>query len=110
MFGALFVDVVCCLDEVKVGDVYFFSKTRNSDMILLYKRVQNFLLIINFFFFKTSETFHFIVVRFQAPEMFDFIAFNVALHFFIALHLKSGVKTKEEGEQLYFSSCNLNFF
>ena len=56
MFGALFVDVVCCLDEVKVGDVYFFSKTRNSDMILLYKRVQNFLLII-FFFSKLQKRF-----------------------------------------------------
>ena len=33
------------------------------------------------FFFKTSETFDFIVVRFQAPEMFDFIVFNVALSF-----------------------------
>ena len=35
MFGVLFVDVVCWLDEVKVEDVFFFTKIRNSDMILL---------------------------------------------------------------------------
>ena len=55
-----------------------------------------------FFFFKTSETFDFIVVRFQAPEMFDFIVFNVALCFFIiALHLKSGVKTNGESSYIF---------
>ena len=56
----------------------------------------------NIVFLKTSETFHFIVVRFQAPEMFDFIEFNVTLRFFInALHLKSGVKTKGESSYIF---------
>ena len=35
MFGVLFVDAVCLLDEVKVEDVFLFAKIRNSDMILL---------------------------------------------------------------------------
>ena len=56
----------------------------------------------NYCFFKTSETFDFTVVRFQAPEMFNFIVFNVALRFFIiALHLKSGVKTKGESSYIF---------
>ena len=64
MFGVLFVDFVCLLD--------------------FYKREKNFLLITNtVFFFKTSETFDFIFVRFQAPETFAFIVFNVALRFLL---------------------------
>ena len=35
MFGVLFVDVVCRLDEVKVEDVFSFAKIRSSDMVLL---------------------------------------------------------------------------
>ena len=62
------------------------------------------------FFFKTSETFDFIVVRFQAPEMFDFIVFNVALRFFIiALHLKSGVKTKGESSYIFLLVISTSF-
>ena len=104
MFGVLFVDAVCWLDEVKVEDVYFFAKIRNSDMILLLKREKNFLLITNSFFLKTWEKFDFIVVRFEAPEMFNLIAFNVALRFFIiVLHLKSGVKTRGRAVIFFFS-------
>ena len=62
------------------------------------------------FFLKTSETFDFIVVRFQAPEMFDFIVFNVALRFFIiALHLKSGVKTKGESSYIFLLVISTSF-
>ena len=56
MFGVLFVDAVCWLDEVKVEDVYFFAKIRNSDMILLLKREKNFLLITNSFFWKLEKS------------------------------------------------------
>ena len=91
MFGVLFVDFVCLLD--------------------FYKREKNFLLITNtVFFFKTSETFDFIFVRFQAPETFAFIVFNVALRFFIiALHLKSGVKTKWESSYIFLLVISTSF-
>ena len=98
MFG---VDAVCWLDEVKVEDFFFFAKIRNSDMILTFIREKKLSPHNKYcFFFKTSERLDFIIVQFQAPGMFDFIVFNVALCFFIiALHLKSGVKT--EGENIY---------
>ena len=35
MFRVLIADVAYWLDEVKVEDVFFFAKIRNSDMILL---------------------------------------------------------------------------
>ena len=54
--------------------------------------------------------FDFIVVRFQVPEMFDFIVFNVALRFFIiALHLKSGVKTKGESSYIFLLVISTSF-
>ena len=110
MFGVLFVDAVCWLDEVKVEDVYFFAKIRNSDMILLLKREKNFLLITNSFFLKTWEKFDFIVVRFEAPEMFNLIAFNVALRFsIIVLHLKSGVKTKGKSSYIFLLVISTSF-
>ena len=110
MFGVLFVDAVCWLDEVKVEDVYFFAKIRNSDMILLLKREKNFLLITNSFFLKTWEKFDFIVVRFEAPEMFNLIAFNVALRFsIIVLYLKSGVKTKGKSSYIFLLVISTSF-
>ena len=110
MFGVLFVDAVCWLDEVKVEDVYFFAKIRNSDMILLLKREKNFLLITNSFFLKTWEKFDFIVVRFEAPEMFNLIAFNVALRFsIIVLHLKSSVKTKGKSSYIFLLVISTSF-
>ena len=105
MFGVLFVDVVCWLDEVKVEDVFFSLKFVTATWFYFNKREKNFLLITNIVFFKTSETFDFIVVWFQAPEIFDFIVFNVALRFFIiALHLESGVKTKGESSYIFLLS------
>ena len=107
MFSVLFVDVVCWLDEVKVKDVFSLLKFVTATWFYFYKREKNFLLITNivfFFFFKTSETFDFIVNGFQVSEMFDFIVFNVALCFLIiALHLKSGVKTKGRAVISFFS-------
>ena len=68
------------------------------------------LLITNIVFFKMSEKFDFIAVQFQAPEMFDFVVLNVALHFFIiALHLKSGGKAKWERSYIFLLVMSTSF-
>ena len=57
-----------------------------------------------------SEKFDFIAVQFQAPEMFDLIVFIVAIHFFIiALHLKSGVRTKWERSYIFLLVMSTSF-
>ena len=62
------------------------------------------------FFFKTSETFDFIAVRFQASEMFDFIVFHDALRFLIiALHLKCGVKTMGQSSYVFLLVISASF-
>ena len=106
MFGVLLADVVCWLDEVKV--VFFFAKIRHSDIILLLLERKELSPHNKYcLFFKT---FNFIVVRFQAPEMFNFIVFNVALCFFImALHLKRGVKTKGESSYIFLLIISTSF-
>ena len=57
MFGLLFVDVVCWLDEVKVEDVFSSLKFVTATWFYFYKREKNFLLITNIvvFFSKLQK-------------------------------------------------------
>ena len=97
---------------MKLKSKTFFPSLKfvTATRFYFYNREKSFLLITNIVFLKTSETFDFIVDRFQAPEMFDFIVFNVTLRFFInALHLKSGVKTKGESSYIFLLVISTSF-
>ena len=91
MFGVLLVDFVCSLD--------------------FYKREKNFLLITNTAFFSQNfRNFRFHICSISSARNVRFHCFNVALRFFIiALHLKSGVKTKAESSYIFLLVISTSF-
>ena len=55
MFGVLFADVVCWLDEVKVEDVFSSLKFVTATWFYFYKREKIFFLKTNIFFFSKLQ-------------------------------------------------------